>query len=255
MPNKEELQAVLPDRCRRRIVRLSMPRCVLVAGHDDPSNPPEKRQHRWSDGRDDHGNRYKYASTRANPAPSVNEQRAAYRNEQPPAQLNIEPDTACREAVEAAIRTWGTAAVVNAIAPEKVAAINTPRLAFGLFNVIARLKRERLVAVYLDAQNVPLIGADASTRAERSGVETLSQGTVNTTNTHPREILAPAIERNALGFILGHNHPSGNLTPSVADVDFTRAIKKAAETMGFDLYDHLIVSANGFVSMREKGML
>ena len=52
-----------------------------------------------------------------------------------------------------------------------------------------------------------------------------------------------------------HNHPSGNLTPSQDDVSFTRAMRKAAEIMGIDLYDHLVVARGGFVSLREKGLL
>ena len=60
---------------------------------------------------------------------------------------------------------------------------------------------------------------------------------------------------HALGFILVHNHPSGNLTPSQDDVSFTRAMRKAAEIMGIDLYDHLVVARTGFVSLREKGLL
>ncbi|MBI4032753.1 hypothetical protein HY374_03545 [Candidatus Berkelbacteria bacterium] len=80
-------------------------------------------------------------------------------------------------------------------------------------------------------------------------------GSLNTTRTHPREILQPAIVCSALGFILVHNHPSGSLTPSQDDVDFTRAVKRASEIIGIGLYDHLIVSEHGYVSLKEKGLL
>ena len=60
---------------------------------------------------------------------------------------------------------------------------------------------------------------------------------------------------HALGFILVHNHPSGSLTPSRDDVEFTRAMRRAAEIMGIDLYDHLVVSSEGFVSLKEKGLI
>jgi DNA repair protein RadC len=103
---------------------------------------------------------------------------------------------------------------------------------------------EKLLGIYLDAQNGVI------------RVEVLSQGTLNTTRTHPREILRPALMHHALGLILAHNHPSGSLTPSSDDVEFTRAVRRAGEVMGLDLYDHIVIGREaGFVSMKEKGLL
>jgi DNA repair protein RadC len=56
-----------------------------------------------------------------------------------------------------------------------------------------------------------------------------------------------------MGFILVHNHPSGSLDPSDEDVAFTRAVHRAGETVGIELYDHLIVTKSGFTSLRERG--
>ncbi len=133
----------------------------------------------------------------------------------------------------------------RAFAPrdEERPALSSPRQAYGQVKDLRRARKEHLVALYLDAQN-HLIAR-----------ETISIGSLNTTRTHPREILQPAIACSALGFILVHNHPSGSLTPSQDDVDFTRAIKRASEIIGIGLYDHLIVSPNGFVSMKEKGLV
>jgi len=97
--------------------------------------------------------------------------------------------------------------------------------------------------VYLDAQNRLI------TR------ETVSIGSLNTTRTHPREVLQPAIVNSALAFILVHNHPSGSLDPSRDDVEFTRTMARAGELMGINLYDHIIVSSRGFVSLKERGLL
>jgi DNA repair protein RadC len=108
---------------------------------------------------------------------------------------------------------------------------------------IARARKEHLVGLYLDAQNGLMHR------------ETISIGSLNTTRTHPREILWPAIEHLALGFILVHNHPSGSLEPSPEDVEFTHATRRAGEIMGIELYDHLIVARGGFTSMRERGLL
>ena len=59
----------------------------------------------------------------------------------------------------------------------------------------------------------------------------------------------------ALGFILVHNHPSGCLEPSREDVEFTQGVQRAAELMGVELYDHLIVARGGYTSLRERGLL
>lgn len=119
----------------------------------------------------------------------------------------------------------------------------SPREAYGQVKDLRRARKEHLVALYLDAQNRLL------------SRETISIGSLNTTRTHPREILQPAIACSALGFILAHNHPSGSLTPSQDDIDFTRAIKRASEIIGIGLYDHIIVSEKGYTSLKEKGLL
>ncbi|HKY31423.1 MAG TPA: DNA repair protein RadC [Candidatus Polarisedimenticolia bacterium] len=121
--------------------------------------------------------------------------------------------------------------------------LSSPREAYNQVKDLRRARKEHLVALYLDAQN-HLISR-----------ETISIGSLNTTRTHPREILQPAIACSALNFILVHNHPSGNPIPSQDDLDFTRAIKRASEIIGIGLYDHLVVSSGGFVSFKEKGLL
>ena len=121
--------------------------------------------------------------------------------------------------------------------------VNSPQEAFKLARHLAVLKKEHLVGLYLDAQNGLL------------HKETISMGSLNTTRTHPREILHPAVVHLALGFILAHNHPSGCLDPSTEDVEFTVAVRRAGELMGIELYDHLIVASTGYTSMRERGLL
>ncbi len=108
---------------------------------------------------------------------------------------------------------------------------------------IKRLRKEHLIGLYLDAQN-GLIHR-----------ETLSVGSLNTTRTHPREILYPGIVHSALGFILAHNHPSGCPDPSQEDMEFTKSVQRAGELMGIELYDHIIVAETGYVSLRERGLL
>ena len=121
--------------------------------------------------------------------------------------------------------------------------VSSPREAYDLVRDLKRVRKEHLVALYLDAQNILI---------QR---ETITIGSLNTTRTHPREILQPAILHSALSFVLVHNHPSGSLEPSRDDVDFTRSIARAAELMGVGLADHLIVSPRGYVSLKERGVL
>ena len=121
--------------------------------------------------------------------------------------------------------------------------VNGPRQAYQRVRHLGRCRKEQLVGLYLDAQNGLL------------RQETISVGSLNTTRTHPREILYPAVVHLALGFILAHNHPSGCLEPSAEDLEFTKFVQRAGELMGIELYDHLIVTASGYTSLRECGFL
>lgn len=103
--------------------------------------------------------------------------------------------------------------------------------------------REILSVLCLDSQNQP------------NCFNVASVGGLNTTRTRPAEILKAAILSNSLGLILVHNHPSGELDPSPEDIEFTRAVQQACELVGIDLYDHVIVTDDGFTSFRERGLL
>jgi DNA repair protein RadC len=121
--------------------------------------------------------------------------------------------------------------------------VGSPAEAYTLVRDLKAARKEHLVALYLDAQNHLILK------------ETVSIGSLNTTRTHPREVMLPAIVHSALAFVLVHNHPSGSLEPSRDDVEFTRTMQKAGELMGVSLYDHIIVSSKGYVSLKEKGLL
>lgn len=85
--------------------------------------------------------------------------------------------------------------------------------------------------------------------------EAQQRGTVDHTPVYPREVVKRALELNAAALILVHNHPSGDPTPSRADVEMTRQVRQAASVMGIELHDHLIVGRKGHVSLREKGLI
>ena len=85
--------------------------------------------------------------------------------------------------------------------------------------------------------------------------EELQRGTVNQTAVYPREIMKKALEYGATALILVHNHPSGDPTPSKADIEMTRQVRDAAEKLGVVLHDHVIVARNRHASFRTLGLL
>ncbi|MCW5700754.1 MAG: DNA repair protein RadC [Rhodospirillales bacterium] len=85
--------------------------------------------------------------------------------------------------------------------------------------------------------------------------EVQQSGTVDHTPVYTREVVKRALELGATGLILVHNHPSGDPTPSRADIDMTREISDAAEKLGIQLYDHVIVGRQAAQSFRSMGLL
>lgn len=79
--------------------------------------------------------------------------------------------------------------------------------------------------------------------------EVLSMGTIDANIIHPREVFKPAFEYGASAVILVHNHPSGVITPSQADIDITKQLISAGKIMGITLIDHVIVGKGKFVSV------
>ena len=85
--------------------------------------------------------------------------------------------------------------------------------------------------------------------------ELVQEGTVNQTVVYPRKVLELALKHKATGLILVHNHPSGHLTPSAADLELTRSLVKASRALNLTVHDHLIIGRHGYFSLAEKGML
>ena len=85
--------------------------------------------------------------------------------------------------------------------------------------------------------------------------EVISKGGITGTVADPRIILRLALEFGAVGIILCHNHPSGNLNPSNADKAITKKISEAASLMDIKVMDHIIVSDEGYFSFMEEGLL
>jgi DNA repair protein RadC len=102
--------------------------------------------------------------------------------------------------------------------------------------------REILLSVLLDTKGTVI------------AKQIISIGTLSNTLVHPREVFYFAIRHKAASLVLAHNHPSGDPTPSQADIEMTSALIKAGELLGIPLQDHLIVGARTFVSLREVGV-
>jgi DNA repair protein RadC len=85
--------------------------------------------------------------------------------------------------------------------------------------------------------------------------EVQQQGTVDHTPVYTREVIKRALELGSTAIILAHNHPSGDPTPSMADIDMTKKIISAGEKMGILVHDHIIVGRKGTVSFRNLQLL
>lgn len=85
--------------------------------------------------------------------------------------------------------------------------------------------------------------------------EILGAGTVDHAPVYPREVVKRALELEASALILVHNHPSGDPSPSTADVDMTKLIVEAARTLDISVHDHLIVGRQGHASLRQLGLM
>jgi DNA repair protein RadC len=105
------------------------------------------------------------------------------------------------------------------------------------------LKDEQFRVIYLDAQNRIIDD------------ESIQEGIVNQAVVYPRKVLENALKRKASAIILLHNHPSGNIRPSDADIRLTRTIQETARVLDILVHDHIIIGENRFFSFREEGIM
>jgi len=108
---------------------------------------------------------------------------------------------------------------------------------------VAHNQVEEFHILFLDRKNVLI-------KHERQ-----QRGTIDHTPVYPREVVKRALDLGAAAMILVHNHPSGDPTPSKADITVTQDIKKAAAPLGVVLHDHVIIGRNGHTSLRDLGLI
>lgn len=94
-----------------------------------------------------------------------------------------------------------------------------------------------------------------NTKNEINAIHRVFTGSLNTSVAHPREIFRTAIINNGARIMLFHNHPSGDTDPSEADFAFTRRVVDCGEMLGIEVIDHIIVTENDYLSLREQGLL
>jgi len=85
--------------------------------------------------------------------------------------------------------------------------------------------------------------------------EAMNEGTVDHAPVYPREVVRRALELSASALILAHNHPSGDPTPSQADIAMTREVIEAAKVLRLSVHDHVIVGRDGLTSFRAQGLI
>jgi DNA repair protein RadC len=87
------------------------------------------------------------------------------------------------------------------------------------------------------------------------GNRVVTVGLLNSNQVHPREVFSDPIVDRAASIILVHNHPSGDTEPSQEDIAITKRLVEAGELLGIKIHDHIIVSKNGYTSMKERGVI
>lgn len=116
--------------------------------------------------------------------------------------------------------------------------INNAKDAMAHLQELRNAKKEHSVVLYLNARN------------QLVHKETISIGTLNENLIHPREVFKPAIDCLAASIIIAHNHPSGDVEPSQADIEMTKRLVHAGKILDIDINDHIIVTNKGY-----KGIL
>ncbi|WP_273646621.1 DNA repair protein RadC, partial [Pseudomonas aeruginosa] len=121
-------------------------------------------------------------------------------------------------------------------------ALHQPKEVFGYLQLLLQDYEHEVFALLL---------LDSKHRVIR--FEELFRGTLDSASVYPREVVKVALEHNAAAIVLVHNHPSGDPEPSHADRVLTSRLKQALEMVGVRTLDHIIVGAEGCVSLAEQG--
>ena len=120
---------------------------------------------------------------------------------------------------------------------------NPKKIANWLNREIGSLLQENFLVIYLDVSNRMI------------GYKIHFVGTLNMASVYPREVVKEALLLSSTKIILAHNHPSGSIEPSVADLKITERICEAADLLDIQVLDHIIVSQHAYFSFSRQGLL
>lgn len=129
------------------------------------------------------------------------------------------------------------------LANKKPATYLKPRDIWEAMRDVREAKKEHFVVFFLDTRN------------QEIKRDIVSIGTLNYNLVHPREVFEPAVKNLAASIVVAHNHPSGCLEPSDEDLSLTKRLAQAGKLLGIELLDHVIVTKEGFMSWKQKGLL
>lgn len=122
--------------------------------------------------------------------------------------------------------------------------VGSPNDAYILFKeFLADADREMLVVCSLDTKNQP------------TSINVASIGSISSAIISPREVFKPCLLSNAASLIICHNHPSGDPSESIEDINITKRLYECGKLLGIDLIDHIIIGDERFVSLKEKGII
>jgi DNA repair protein RadC len=122
--------------------------------------------------------------------------------------------------------------------------IRSPKDGYELFKqYLGDVDREHFVVACLDTKNQP------------TSIQTVAIGNLNSAIVSTREVFKCAILSNSASILVGHNHPSGNSTPSNEDCEVTKRLVEAGKLLGIEVLDHIVLGDNNFVSLKEKGIV
>lgn len=133
---------------------------------------------------------------------------------------------------------------INTDRIENLERFTTPSQIFNHFHYRFRdRRREYFVVLLLDGKNRIILE------------EQVSEGSLNQSIVHPREVFTRAVKESAAAIILVHNHPSGDPSPSREDREITRRLKEAGDVLGIRVLDHIIIGDGSYFSFVEQGLL
>ena len=186
------------------------------------------------------------------------------------------PRTDCKQPAKDALKKWGSLKAVLEAPPKELKKIKGigDHNVFGLKltqDVARRYLADRIVDMdyiqssedvldYLrhnlrDKSQELFMVIYLNGRNQILKMETLFEGTLNTSAVYPREVGKKALENDASALVLVHNHPSGNPSPSQDDLTITKKLKEAARTIDIYIHDHLIIAGNDVYSFADHGLI